>query len=221
MALLLLVVAAVAFGGWGAWRSFGPQPANAGERLRDQGDRIESLEQQVATLTRSDQISRQANADLQGTLAERDEEIAGLRADIAFYERFVGATGQRHGLGVHELKLSAQRDPQLWHFVATLTQNLNRGAVNTGRLQLSVEASEDGRMRKLPWSELRQQQDAPGVAYSFKYFQQVEGDIVLPPGVKPVRLIVRLVPASGPPVEQSLTWGDATAPAVAAKPAGS
>ena len=86
---------------------------------------------------------------------------------------------------------------------------------------MSVEASEDGRMRKLPWSELRQQQDAPGVAYSFKYFQQVEGDIVLPPGVKPVRLIVRLVPASGPPVEQSLTWSEATAPAVAAKPAGS
>ena len=220
MALLLLVVEAVAFGGWGAWRSFGPQPANAGERLRDQGDRIESLEQQVATLTRSDQISRQANADLQGTLAERDEEIASLRADVAFYERFVGATAQRHGLSLHELVLEPQRDPQLWHFVATLTQNLNRGAVNTGRLQLSVEASEDGRMRKLPWSELRQQQDAPGVAYSFKYFQQVEGDIVLPPGVKPVRLIVRLVPASGPPVEQSLTWSEATAPAVAAKPAG-
>ena len=76
------------------------------------------------------------------------------------------------------------------------------------------------RWPRLP-AELRQQQDAPGVAYSFKYFQQVEGDIVLPPGVKPVRLIVRLVPASGPPVEQSLTWSEATAPAVAAKPAGS
>ena len=221
MALWLLVLGAVMLGGWGAWRTFAPQPGNARERIVEQQARIEALEQEVATLSRSDQISRQANADLQGTLAERDEEIASLRADVAFYERFVGATAQRHGLSLHELVLEPQRDPQLWHFVATLTQNLNRGAVNTGRLQLSVEASEDGRMRKLPWSELRQQQDAPGVAYSFKYFQQVEGDIVLPPGVKPVRLIVRLVPASGPPVEQSLTWSEATAPAVAAKPAGS
>ena len=220
LALLLLIVAALVFGGWGAWRSFAPQPANAGERLRDKSERIEVLEQQVATLTRSDQISRQANADLQGTLAERDEEIASLRADIAFYERFVGATAQRHGLSLHELVLEPQRDPQLWHFVATLTQNLNRGSVNTGRLQLSVEVSEGGRMRKLAWSELRQQQDAPGVAYSFKYFQQVEGDIVLPAGVKPVRLVVRLVPASGPPVEQSVTWSQATTPTGASKPAG-
>ena len=217
MALLLLVLAAVAFGGWGAWRSFGPQPANAGERLRDQGEKIEALEQQVATLTRSDQISRQANSDLQGTLAERDEEIASLRADIAFYERFVGATAQRHGLSLHELVLEPQRDPQLWHFVATLTQNLNRGAVNHGRLLLSVEASNGGRMQRLGWGELRQQQNAPGIEYSFKYFQQVEGDLVLPAGVRPVRVIARLVPASGAPQEQSFTWSEAAAVTPAAR----
>ncbi len=211
MAFALLVLAALIFGGWGLWRAFGPQPANARDRLHQQAQRIDALEQEAATLKRSDQISRQANTDLQGTLAERDEEIASLRADIAFYERFVGATAQRHGLSVHELKIEPQRDPQLWHFVATLTQNLNRGAVNRGRLLLSVEASNGGRMQKLGWAELRQQQNAPGIEYSFKYFQQVEGDLVLPAGVKPVRVIARLVPASGAPLEQSFTWGEATA----------
>jgi hypothetical protein len=217
MAFVLLVLAALAFGGWGLWRAYGPTPANAGERLREATARIDALEQEAATLKRSDQISRQANTDLQGTLAERDEEIAGLRADVAFYERFVGATGQRHGLTVHELKLEPQRDPQLWHFVATLTQNLNRGAVSNGRLLLSVEVSDAGRMRKLAWGALRQQQNAPGIEYSFKYFQQVEGDLVLPAGVKPVRVIARLVPSSGAAVEQSFTWGDATAGAPASR----
>ena len=218
-ALALLVLAALLLGAWGAWRSFAPQPANAAERLRAQAARIDALEQQVATLSRSDQISRTANADLQGTLAERDEEIASLRADIAFYERFVGATAQRHGLGVHELRLQPQGDPQLWHFVATLTQNINRGAVNSGRLSLALEVSDGGTMRRLDWNVLRQQDKAPGVDYSFKYFQQVEGDIVLPDGVKPVRVIARLQPASGAAVEQSFTWSAATAPAAPA-PAG-
>jgi hypothetical protein len=214
----LVLLAALVLGGWGAWRTFAPQPANAAEQLRQQSGRVDHLEQEVATLTRSDQISRKANSELQGTLAERDEEIASLRADIAFYERFVGATGQRRGLSVHELKLVPQRDPQLWHVVATLTQNMNRGSVSRGRLQLAVEASEAGRMHKLAWAELRQQKDAPGLDYSFKYFEQVEGDIVLPAGVKPVRVIASLLPESGAVVEQSFTWGEAVSTVAAAVP---
>lgn len=199
-------------GGWALWHALagdaepGPTPA----QLRVQQQRIEVLEQQVATLSRSDQISRDANRDLQATLSERDEEIAGLRADVAFYERFVGATAQRRGLSVHELILQPQ-DEQAWHFTATLTQNLNRGAVNAGRLLVSVEGTEAGKLRRLAWADLRQQPNAPGVPYSFKYFQQVEGDLLLPPGFKPVRVIARVVPQSGAAVEQSFPWAQASA----------
>lgn len=203
----LLVAVALAFGAWGAWTAFAPGAAE-----RPGGDaraRIEALEQQVAILRRSDQISREANRDLQGTLAERDEEIAGLRADVAFYERFVGATGARRGLTVHQLQLQPQ-SAQAWHFTATLTQNLNRGAVSTGRVTLSVEGTRAGKLQKLSWGDLRQQADAPGVAYSFKYFQEVAGDLVLPPGFQPLRVTVRLQPQGAASVEQSFAWADAT-----------
>lgn len=203
----LAFLAALAFGGWGLWTTFagsGDGPAGGDQRAR-----IEALEQRVATLARSDQISRDANRDLQGTLAERDEEIAGLRADVAFYERFVGATGQRRGLTVHQLQLQPQAG-QAWHFTATLTQNLNRGAVSTGQVTLAVEGTREGRLQKLAWTDLRQQANAPGVAYSFKYFQEVAGDLVLPAGFQPVRVTVRLQPQGGSAVEQSFTWAEAT-----------
>jgi hypothetical protein len=203
-ALITAFVLALAFGAWGLWRAFAPAPGDA----HAQAARVADLEQRVATLSRSDQISREANRDLQSTLAERDEEIASLRADVAFYERFVGATGQRHGLAVHDLKLQAQ-DAQVWKFTATLTQNLNRGAVNSGRLTVAVEGSVGGRMQKADWATLRQQADAAGLPYSFKYFQQVEGDLLLPAGMKPVRVVVRLQPGGGSAVEQSFTWADA------------
>jgi hypothetical protein len=206
-ALIAAFVLALAFGAWGLWRVLSPAPGDTHAQVA----RIAELEQRVATLSRSDQISREANRDLQSTLAERDEEIASLRADVAFYERFVGATGQRHGLAVHDLKLQAQ-DAQVWKFIATLTQNLNRGAVNSGRLTVAVEGSVGGRMQKADWATLRQQADAAGLPYSFKYFQQVEGDLLLPAGMKPVRVVVRLQPASGAAVEQSFTWAEAIGP---------
>lgn len=199
----VLALAWLGFGGWGLWTVMSERAAAGGKPQR-----ATQLEQQVATLTRSDQISRQANVDLQNTLSERDEEIAALRADLAFYERFVGATAQRRGLTVHKLRLQPQSD-QAWHFTATLTQNLNRGAVNAGRLQVSVEGTRDGRLQQLAWVDLRPAGD-PGVAYSFKYFQEVEGDLTLPAGFEPVRVSVRLLPRSGGPVEQSFGWAEAT-----------
>jgi hypothetical protein len=208
--LVAVFLAALVFGGWGLWTLFAPRTGDPRAQLAAQQSRIDELEQRVATLGRSDQVSRDANRDLQGTLAERDEEIAGLRADVAFYERFVGSTAQRHGLAVHQLQLQAQQGPA-WHFTATLTQNLNRGAVNSGRLTLAVEGSRGGKLQRLDWAQLRQQPDAPGLDYSFKYFQQLEGDILLPAGLQPIRVIARLVPARGAPVEQSFTWDDATA----------
>lgn len=196
---------ALGFGVWGVWAVFFSGGDASGQSAAALAARSEKLSQEVSTLRRSDQISRDANRDLERTLAERDEEIAGLRADIAFYESFVGATGQRRGLSVHDLDMQLQGG-DAWHFVATLTQNLNRGAVNTGRVTLSIEGTRNDRLEKLSWSGLRKQGNAPGVPYSFKYFQQVEGEVMLPKGFKPLRVGVRLVPAGGAAVEQSFPW---------------
>jgi hypothetical protein len=108
---------------------------------------------------------------------------------------------------VHQLAL-APRAGQAWHYTATLTQNLNRGAVSSGRLSLAVEGTRDGRLEQLDWAALRQDPGAAGVEYSFKYFQQVEGEIILPPGFEPLRIRVRLTPASGAPVDQTLPWDE-------------
>ncbi len=202
---LAVFLLALGFGAWGVWITWFAGDTSSDQSATALSARSDKLSQDVSTLRRSDQISREANRDLERTLAERDEEIAGLRADIAFYERFVGATGQRRGLSVHDLDLQLQSG-DAWHFVATLTQNLNRGAVNTGRVTLLVEGTRNDRLEKLSWSGLRKQTNAPGVGYSFKYFQQVEGEILLPKDFKPLRVTVRLVPAGGSAVEQSFPW---------------
>jgi len=215
-AFLAVVAACLLFGIWGAWTVAGNAGGGRDEAaLREE---VEALRQDVATLTRSDQVSREANRDLQLMLAERDEEISALRADVAFYERLVGSTSQRRGLTVHGLRLQSQGEGA-WHFTATLTQTLNRAAVSTGTLTVEVEGSRNDSLERLDWDDLRQSGDAPGVEYSFKYFQQVEGDLLLPADFKPLRVIVRLAPPRGQAVEQSFTWAEATAATPRSAPA--
>lgn len=184
------------------------------DRVRDQARRdraeLDEIRQQVATLKRSDQISRNANLELQNALAEREEEVSGLRADLDFYERLVGATGQRQGLRVHEA-VFAPESGGTWRYTVTLTQNLNRGAISRGTMRFVVDGIRDGKLGTVGWDELVQTRNAPGKPFSFRYFQQIEDSVMLPPGFTPQRVRVTLQGNAGK-VEKSFTWDARKAP---------
>jgi hypothetical protein len=172
--------------------------------------RLRDLRQQVATLKRSDQISRNANIELQSTLADREEQISGLRADVDFYERLVGSTGQRQGLRVHDARFEPEAGGS-WHYTVTLTQNLNRGAISKGQMRFVVDGVRGGKLATLGWDELTQAANAPGKPFSFRYFQQLEDNVILPPGFTPQRVRVSLKGA-GAPVEKSFPWSASKPP---------
>lgn len=177
------------------------------QSLRDAHARNQELEQQISNLRRSDQISRTANQHLQSTLTEREEEIAQMRADVAFYERLVGSSGTRRGLSVHSLHLSPG-EHGTWRWQLTLTQNLNRGTVSKGVVRLGVLGTAAGKLRSLTWDELLQQPGAPAAPFSFRYFQQLEGLIMLPSGFAPENIKV-FIEAGKASIEQTIPWSEA------------
>lgn len=198
----LLIVAALA-------ASVATRPPQDAEmaRLGAAAKEGDALKGRVAVLERSEQVAKAALADVQQTLRERDEEIDGLRTDLAFYARLVGGS-KREGLAVHALKVQPVDQSPAWNFLATLTQNFKRGQDIKGNLTLSVEGVEDGKLKTLDWASLSQRQNVAGIAYGFKYFQQVGGTIMLPPGFAANRVIVR-AEGDGDRVEQEFSWKDA------------
>ncbi|HZH43766.1 MAG TPA: DUF6776 family protein [Lysobacter sp.] len=167
---------------------------------------LERLRQRETLLARSDEISRRANRDVQRQLTERDAEIAHLRENLAFYERLVGASGERRPLTVHTAQFRREAGGT-WRYQVTLTQSLNRGAISEGALRLAVEGVRDGRLATLGWDELHQRRGAPAQRYAFRYFQQLEGSVMLPAGFTPQRVRVSLS-GDGGPVEQTFAWAD-------------
>lgn len=197
--------------GWLSARYASPDAGGLREKLRQvesqvkvQRDKVEELQQRQATLEASDKISRAANTEVQASLAERDEEIAGLRADVAFYERLVGSTSQRKGLNTHSIEFSPEAAGS-WHYNIVLTQNLNRGAISQGQMRFSVEGVKDGKLTTVSWDDLHQQKSAPGKDYSFRYFQQLDGSVMLPRDFTPQRVRVSLTGPGGG-ATQTFDW---------------
>ena len=201
---LLLLVAALALWGWLA--AFGyRQDAQA---VQASGGAEAAQQQEIANLRQSDQISRQAMLTLQNTLTERDEQITALRADLDFYERFVSPDVQRRGLSVHAAHVQPQAATGIWGFELTLTQGREQAGTSRGQVKLAVEGSRGGKLEQLDWPALRQKPDAPGIDYQLRYLQRVSGEFALPAGFVPTRLIVKLEPAQGKPVETAFNWKD-------------
>jgi hypothetical protein len=167
----------------------------------------EALKARVAMLERSEQVAKAAVGDLQQTLRDREEEIESLRSDLAFYGRLVGG-GKREGLAVHIMKVSRVGDSRAWNFIVTLTQNFKRGQDVKGHVTLAVEGVQNGKLSTLDWAALTQGQDPSGIEYGFKYFQQVNGTIMLPEGFQANRVRVRADGDAGH-VEQDFAWSDA------------
>lgn len=196
------------------WRA-APELATVKQRLQtatrqldEQRAQVRELSQRETTLAVSERISRTANSEIQASLTERDEEIAGLRADVAFYERLVGATGQRKGLSVHLAEFAVEPGGT-WQYQIMLTQTLNRGAISQGQMRFSVEGVRAGKLATVGWDELRQTQRASGQDYSFRYFQQLDGNVMLPADFTPQRVKVQLR-GEDVAVEQAFDWKLAT-----------
>ena len=207
IAWLLSLAGAWALATWFAAPGLGDtrgQLRTAERTAAQQQRQLVELSQRLVTLSRSDQISRAANTELPSSLAGRDEEIAALRADVAFYERLVGATAQRKGLNVHSIEF-APTEAGSWNYRAVLTQNLNRGAISQGQLRFSIDGVRAGKLATLDWGDLNQRDDAPGQDYSFRYFQELTGNVMLPKDFTPQHVRVSLRGGAGG-TEQTFDW---------------
>jgi len=144
-------------------------------------------------------------------LRDRQEEIAALRADLAFYSRLTNG-GRLEALSVHGVHLQAGAAPRVYNFSVTLTQTLKSGQIASGRVRLSVNGVQGGKLTALGWGEIAPNQEGSGLAFSFKYFQQISGTLMLPEGFTPNRIRVE-ADAGGEMgrADQEFTWADALA----------
>ncbi|OOG49650.1 DUF6776 family protein [Rhodanobacter sp. C01] len=170
---------------------------------------IDDLKQQVANLQRAAQVNDVATRSLRGTLAQREEELSGLRADLGFYSRLVGGDAQRAGLKLQEVKLEPITGSHGWNLTLSLTQNAKRDEETTGNASISVEGLRSDKVVTLDWAALGDATQKNGLPFHFVYFQQLHATFVLPADFRPTRLHLLLQPASGDPVDRTVAWGAA------------
>jgi hypothetical protein len=171
-------------------------------------DRLRRIQARQVIVEREADILRQANHLLREHESERQAELGQLQSQLDFYSRLAGTGGTQSGLDIYRAEVIPTESARVFQFILTLTQNIRRAAIISGRARVDIEGTMDDRPVTLYWSQVSDG-ETPEPSFRFKYFQQVEGYLTLPEGFSPTRLLVTLeAKGQRKPVIRNYNWNE-------------
>ena len=171
--------------------------------------RIEVLREEKAVLERAAQIERKAYDELDTTLKVLQAEILELKEELAFYRGIVSPRDAAQGLHLQRFRVEPNGKPQGYRYKILLTQILKDDTTARGRIQFTIEGLHNNETRVLGLDQVAEK-PVKELDYSFRYFQNLEGDLKLPADFKPQRVTLKVMPhrSSGEAIEKTFSWPD-------------
>lgn len=146
---------------------------------------LDGMKTQLVQRERANQVSDLAGNTLEKELADSKDQIAALRSELSFYEKVVSGGADQAGLAINDLEVRGGQNPGVYRFIVTLSQNLKKDRMAKGGVTLSIRGISNGKLSQLNFKQLSGADGPAQVPFDFKYFQRIEGSIMLPDGFVP------------------------------------
>jgi hypothetical protein len=166
---------------------------------------INELREQKAVLDRATQIDREAYGQLESELAGLRDEIVELNRELAFYRGIVTPQGGSGVMRMQRFEVTPTGAQRGFHFQLVLTQAFTTSGITSGLVTLSVEGLDGQTAKSFTLAQLTNNK-VKELSFHFKYFQEIAGEMVLPAGFVPRRVIVNVEPRSGEKLQNSYDW---------------
>lgn len=206
----VLIVFGLLFVGWGLYAlgragfGFGDtgvfSDAASLRRAVDARDAtINELRRQVAELDTLKAALDQERREVAQTIGELQAEVARQRQQLEFYKGVVATTEAPPEVAIRNFRVDGTQPGGKPILRLSLAQPGNPRDTVSGTVKVVLEGLQGGRTVRVPLFE---------IPYSFRYFENIERELVLPRAVTAERLTVEATPAGrgARPVVQSLPW---------------
>jgi hypothetical protein len=209
--LMMLVVAGVVW--WLVQNSY-----------RITGFDLEEVKQQISSLTEENRVMKRDLEAAKGTLNERDrqlqiekaaqgelarsvaqlqEESAGLKEDLGFLRNIMSSGATPEGLGVSNLKVERDGKPNEFRYRMLLTQGGQRKQDFKGKVQIVARIAKDGAASTVTFPDPSAAESAG--SFEFRFYHKVEGRFAIPDGASLKGVDVRVLALPGGQVKLSRT----------------
>ncbi|MBT3047881.1 MAG: hypothetical protein G8D61_14090 [gamma proteobacterium symbiont of Ctena orbiculata] len=209
--LLLVLLGGVA---WLAYQKGGSGLAQGFARLQSGMDRVELLEQErnelkreLAMVKQTAEVDREALTAIREQIKGFQDERLKMEEELAFLRGIVSTSSKKQSLRVQNFKLEPGLEAQQFVYKFSVSQVINSGSVVKGKIEITVTGLQDGETRQLKLDALSKEK-LSSHKMRFRYYQNVEGMILVPQGFEPATIMIDVKPSSSKlaPVSESYNW---------------
>ena len=167
------------------------------------------LSRQVAILDRSSMVDQRATAEVQATIRNLREQLAQLQQDVVFYRQVVSSDTVDTGLVVGQMNIYGTSDPGRFRYKLVMRQQDADGdSYLRGHVNVNLVGRRGDEQMIFALRDISDEQDQLDIRLGFKYFQTIEGELVLPAGFEPERIQIAAVATEpvGKSIDQYFSW---------------
>jgi len=212
----LLFTAAVAGGCFfaGQYASLNERRALVSERDQFQEQIIAAnqetrgFRQRVGALEKGGEVDRQAAEGIRQTVKSLKAQVSTLEEEVSFYKGIMAPSGQDKGLRISKIDIQPIDQSNLFRYSIMMTQVADNSSYIKGVAAVNFVGREAGKRKIIPLRELDEKINELGVKFSFRYFQEISGDITLPVNfkVEQVQVVLQSSGSKAQRVEETLEW---------------
>ncbi len=169
----------------------------------------QALRDSLARAERSLQMDQTAYQDLARSLKASSQAIVRLREELNFYRNIISPPNKKTGLRIQSLKLEAAGGDgttaiSKYHYKMVLIQALKHDRKISGKARFEINGVQGGENTTIRFPQAA---DKP-ISFSFKYFQDIEGQIELPQNFEPRTIKVNVTSRGrdAQKIEQIYPW---------------
>lgn len=159
------------------------------QEQQQQVSRINTLEVEL-------EVERLASERSMALLKETEAEHFEIKKELAFYQKVMAPEKQVGGLVVDSAKVFSTASDNRYRFQVALVQQQVKKRYAKGYIQVAIKGSLANKPKQYSLGDVSQL-SRKELSFSFKYFQIVEGEFVLPQGFEPESIAIEVVLPKG------------------------
>jgi hypothetical protein len=141
---------------------------------------LEAARSGMAERDRQIAIDRAAQLELARSVTQLQDENAALKEDLGFLRNIMSSGATPEGLGIANLKVEQDGQPNEFRYRMLLTQGGQRKQDFKGRVQVLARIASQGAVATITFPEASAGEEAGAV--EFRFYQKVDGRFRIPEG---------------------------------------